>query len=41
MDAHDGVDLPEPQLIAERLGEGLGATQVLEHSPRGFAQGIE
>ena len=41
IDAHVGVDPPEPQLIAERLGEGLGAAQVVEHPPRGFSQGIE
>ena len=39
--AHVGVDPPEPQWIAERLGEGLGAAQVVEHPPRGFSQGIE
>ena len=36
-----GVDPPEPQGIAQRLGEGLGAAQVVEHPPRGFAQDIE
>ena len=41
IDAHVGVDPPEPQLVAERLGEGLGAAQVVEHPPRGFSQGIE
>ena len=36
-----GVDPPEPQVVAQRLGEGLGAAQVVEHPPRGFSQGIE
>ncbi len=39
--AHSGVDPPESQLIAERLGEGLGAAQVIMHPPRFFSQGIE
>ena len=28
--AHGGVDLPEPQLVVQRLDEGLGAAQVVE-----------
>ena len=39
--AHSGVDPPESQLIAERLGEGLGAAQVIEHPLKCFAQDIE
>ena len=39
--AHLGVDPPESQWVAERLGEGLGAAQVVEHPSRGFAQDIE
>jgi hypothetical protein len=38
---HGGVDPPEPQVVVERLGEGLGAAQVVEHPLRCFAQGIE
>ena len=36
-----GVDPPEPQWVAQRLGEGLGAAQMVEHPLRGFSQGIE
>ena len=39
--AQVGVDPPEPQGIAQRLGEGLGAAQVVEPPPRGFAQDSE
>ena len=39
--AHVGVDPPEPQLITQRLGQGLGAAQVVEHPRSGFSQGIE
>ena len=39
--AHLGVDLPEPQLITQRLGEGLGVVQMVEYPPRGFCQGTE
>ena len=41
IEAHGGIDRPEPPLVAQRLAEGLGPAQVLEHPPRGFAQGIE
>lgn len=37
--AHLGVDPPEPQGVAQRLGEGFGATQVVEYTPRRFCQG--
>ena len=39
--AQVGVDPPEPQGIAQRLGQGLGAAQVVEHPLRGCAQDIE
>ena len=39
--AHAGVDPPEPQLVAERLSEGLGVAQMVEHPLRDFCQGIE
>jgi hypothetical protein len=39
--AQVGIDLPEPPLIAERLGQGLGAAQVVKDPSRGFSQGIE
>ena len=41
MVSHRGVDPPEPQGIAQRLGEGLGVAQVVEEAPRRFAQDIE
>ena len=39
--AHLGIDPPEPQGITQRLGEGLGAAQVVEEPLMSFAQGIE
>ncbi len=36
-----GVDPPEPQGIAQRLGEGLGAAQVVEEPLMSFHQDIE
>ena len=41
IEAHGGIDRPEPPLVAQHLAEGLGPAQVIEHPPRGFAQGIE
>src|SRR5262249_31656835 len=35
--AHLGVDPPESQVVAQRLGEGLGKAQMVEHAPRGFS----
>lgn len=40
-DTHVGIDAPEPQVIAERLGQGLGAAQMVEHQPRGCAPSSE
>ena len=39
--AQVGVDPPEPQGIAQRLSQGLGAAQVVEYPPRGFYQDSE
>ena len=41
IDAHLGVDVSESQVVAERLGQGLGTTQMIEHPLGWFSQGIE
>ena len=41
MDTHGGIDRPEPQRVAECLGKGLGAAQMVQPPPEGFSQSSE
>ena len=41
IDVHVGVDPPEPQVVAQRLGQSLSAAQVVEYPPPSFCQGSE